>query len=360
MVRHTQATVRLGAIVQNLDCAKKYAPAAKVMAVIKADAYGHGAIEVAQVLQDRVPAFAVAMMDEAVQLRDAGITRPILVLQGSSSYADVAEAAARDFWLMLHSRQQVERVLGSDIYQPVRVWVKADTGMHRLGLDVTELDVVIKDLSASENVHQDIVLCTHLACADELQNPTTRRQVKCIRDVAANHSLPLSIANSAAIMAWPEAHAEWNRPGIMLYGSNPLGESTLAAADLVPAMTVSSEIISIKQLSAGDGVGYGLNWVADRPSTIGTVAIGYADGYPRHAPNGTPVLVNGQRVPLVGTVSMDMLTVDLSELDGVETGAPVELWGQNLLVNEVASHAGTIGYELLAGLTGRVPITYIP
>lgn len=360
MTRHTHATVRLDAIVQNLESARSYAPDANIIAVIKANAYGHGAIEVAHALQDRVPAFAVAFMDEAVELRDAGITRPILVLQGTNKVADVAEAAANDFWLMLHSRQQVERVLQSDTTSAVKVWVKADTGMHRLGLGLADLGSVLKDLSASKNVQKDIVLCTHLASADELQNPMTRRQVNLIREVATNHRLPLSIANSAAIMAWPEAHAEWNRPGIMLYGSNPLAQSTLAAADLVPAMTMSSEIISIQQLATGDGVGYGLTWVADKPSTIGTVAIGYGDGYPRHAPNGTPVLVNGQRVPLVGTVSMDMLTVDLSQLEDVETGDPVELWGQNLSVNEVASHAGTIGYELLAGLTGRVPITYLP
>jgi len=330
------------------------------MAVVKANAYGHGAVEVAQALQDRVSAFAVAFMDEAVELRDAGITRPILVLQGTNSVADVAEAAARDFWLMLHSRSQVGRVLRSNTSKAVRVWVKTDTGMHRLGLDLTEVDAVLEDLSASANVQQGIVLCTHLACADELQNPMTSRQVSRFREVAANYRLPLSIANSAAIMSWPQTHAEWNRPGIMLYGSNPLGLSAGSASDLVPAMSINSEIISIKQLGAGDGVGYGLNWVADRPTRVGTVAIGYADGYPRHAPNGTPVLVNGQRVPLVGRVSMDMLTVDLSELEAVEIGAPVELWGQQLSVDEVASHAGTIGYELLAGLSGRVPITYIP
>lgn len=358
-MRPTKATVRLGAITHNLEVARRFAPAAKIMAVIKANAYGHGAIEVARALQAAVPAFAVAFFDEAVQLRDAGISRPILVLQGTTGLADVAEAAAKDFWLMLHSRQQVDRVLCSDMTKPVQVWVKADTGMHRLGFALTELDNICEELSASPNVQQEVVLCTHLACADDLANPMTRQQVNQLRAYAAKRSLPLSIANSAAIMCWPESHAEWNRPGYMLYGNSPFGYSGGHTADLVPAMTMASEIMAIREISPGDGVGYGLNWLAQRHSRIGTISIGYADGYPRHAPSGTPVLVNGQRVPLAGRVSMDMISVDLTDLDKVKIGDPVELWGEGLSVDEVAARAGTIAYEILAGLTGRVPVTYL-
>lgn len=359
-MRPTQAIVCLGAIADNLETASRFAPDAKIMAVIKANAYGHGAIEVARALQTRVPAFAVAFFDEAVQLRDAGITRPILILQGTTGEADVAEAAAKDFWLMLHCRQQVDRVLRSDTAKPVRVWIKVDTGMHRLGLAATELGHVCEELSASANVQPEMVLCSHLACADELANPITRQQVNQLHEYAAKHSLPLSIANSAAIMCWPETHADWNRPGYMLYGNSPLGSFGGAKPGLVPAMTMTSEILTIRELSLGDGTGYGLNWVAQKHSKVGTISIGYADGYPRHAPSGTPVLVNGQRVPLVGRVSMDMISVDLTALDKVEIGAPVELWGPGLSVNEVAACAGTIGYEILAGLTGRVPLTYRP
>lgn len=358
-MRHTKAIVRFSAITRNLEIAQQLAPGSNIVAVIKANAYGHGAVEVARHLQDLVPAFAVAFIDEAVELRDAGIELPILVLQGTTTDADVAEAAAKNFWLMLHNRQQVERVLRSDTGKPVGVWIKADTGMHRLGMDLPALDGVIETLSASANVQPGMVLCSHLACADDPDNPMTGQQVDKLRAVGEKYKLPLSIANSAGIIAWPEAHAEWNRPGYMLYGNSPMISSVEEATGLVPAMSMTSEIVAIKELSPGDGVGYGLNWIAQKPSRLGTVSIGYADGYPRHAPNGTPVLVNGKRVPLVGTVSMDMISVDLTDVEQVEVGDQVELWGENLAVNEVASCAGTIGYELLSGLTGRVPITCI-
>jgi alanine racemase len=250
--------------------------------------------------------------------------------------------------------------LHSGTIKPVRVWIKADTGMHRLGMKLAELDDVLNRLMTAENVHSDITLCTHLACADDLNNPVTLQQVNLIREYAGKYNLPLSIANSAGIMAWPQSHAEWNRPGYMLYGNSPLGLSPDDATELLPAMTLTSQIISIKELLAGDGVGYGLNWVAKQPTKVATISIGYADGYPRHARNGTPVLVNGQRTDLVGTVSMDMITVDLTDVDDVDPDSSVELWGADLPVNEVASCAGTIGYELLTGLTGRLPISYLP
>ncbi len=327
------------------------------MAVIKANAYGHGVIEVARELQNKVPAFAVAFFDEAVQLRDAGITQPILILQGSTSQADVAEAAAREFWLMLHSRQQVEWVLHANTAKPVQVWIKADTGMHRLGLVANELEDVCESLSASSNVQEGMVLCSHLACADELSNPLTREQIKVTRTYASKFGLDISLANSAGIISWPQSHAEWNRPGYMLYGNTPMQSQQGPA--LIPAMSMESEIISVRQLEAGDGLGYGQTWMASKAAKIGTIPIGYGDGYPRHAANGTPVLVNGHRVPLVGRVSMDMISVDLSGLEHADVGDPVELWGTRLSVNEVALSASTIGYELLAGLTSRVPRSYI-
>jgi len=327
------------------------------MAVIKANAYGHGVIEVARELQNKVPAFAVAFFDEAVQLRDAGITQPILILQGSTSQADVAEAAAREFWLMLHSRQQVEWVLHANTAKPVQVWIKADTGMHRLGLVANELEDVCESLSASSNVQEGMVLCSHLACADELSNPLTREQIKVTRTYASKFGLDISLANSAGIISWPQSHAEWNRPGYMLYGNTPMQSQQGPA--LIPAMSMESEIINTRELEAGEGLGYGHSWVASKASKVGTIPIGYGDGYPRHAANGTPVLVNGYRVPLVGKVSMDMISVDLSGLEHADVGDPVELWGTRLSVNEVALSASTIGYELLAGLTSRVPRSYI-
>lgn len=365
-MRPTTATIRLADIASNYQLAKRLAPGSQSIAVIKANAYGHGMLKVAQFLQDMVPVFAVATVDEAVQLRDAGISKPILILQGAGRASDLSEAVARDFWLVLHQQQQIDWVMSAKLSGPVRVWVKVDTGMHRLGFSPDAVDSICDDLYSSPNVQPGLVLCTHLACADDMDDPMTREQVKVIRSCSGKHNSYLSIANSAGILYWPETHAKWNRPGYMLYGLCPTG----AFGDhshglpnglpngLRPAMTMNSEIIAIRNLVPGDGVGYGHDWVAKRHSTIGTIAIGYGDGYPRHAPSGTPVLVNGQRVPLAGRVSMDAISVDLTDIENVKAGDLAELWGQNLSVNEVASFAGTIGYEILAGLTGRVPLLH--
>jgi alanine racemase len=358
LMRPTSATVNLSNIAHNYQLACRLSSASQCIAVIKANAYGHGLVKVAQYLQDRVPAFAVAFMDEAIELRDAGISKPILVLQGATHAGDLSEAAARNFWLVLHQQRQIDWVLSANLPNPVRVWLKVDTGMHRLGIAPRVIDQVCADLCSSGNIQGELVLCTHLACADELENPLTREQVRVIRSFGSQHNLALSIANSAGILYWPECHAEWNRPGYMLYGLNPTGSFDGNTSGLRPAMTMNSEIMAIRDLAPGEGVGYGLDWIAKRHSKIGTIAMGYGDGYPRHAPNGTPVLVNGQRVPLTGRVSMDAISVDLTDLENVQVGDPVELWGQNLLVDEVASVAGTIGYEILAGLTGRVPLVY--
>jgi len=357
-MRPTKATIRLGDIVQNYQVASHLAPASRSIAVIKANAYGHGVLEVARTLQPLVPVFAVALMEEAFQLRDAGINRPILVLQGPSDAADIGKSAEKDFWLLLHQQQQIDWLLSAETPGPVNAWLKVDTGMHRLGFTTQELERLCADLHASPNVHNEMVLCTHLACADDLENPMTSEQVRLIRSCSHEHNLSVSIANSAGILFWPQSHAAWNRPGYMLYGLCPTGAFDGGPHGLRPAMTMSSEIIAIRHVKPGEGVGYGQDWVAGRHSTIGTIPIGYGDGYPRHAPSGTPVLVNGKRVALTGRVSMDAISVDLTDHETVEVGDPVELWGQNLSVNELAAIAGTIGYELLAGLTGRVPTFY--
>lgn len=357
-MRPTSAIVRLNAITENFRIACRLAPGSQNVAVIKANAYGHGAVEVARALQDEASAFAVAFLEEAVQLRDAGITQPVLILQGTMGDENVGEAAAMGFWLMLNNRQQIDRVLSSKPTRPVRAWLKVETGMHRLGLEPEEVSSACEALSASDNIQPDLVLCTQLACADDLASPVTKQQVNRLRSFAAKHKLSLSMANSAAIMAWPESHAQWNRPGYMLYGNSPFTAAESSNEGLLPAMTLESEIIAIQDVEPGEGVGYGLNWVAQRQSRVGIIAIGYGDGYPRHAPGGTPVLVNGARVPLAGRVSMDMISVDLTDHHGAKIGDSVELWGKNLSVNEVAAVAGTIGYELLAGLTGRLLRVY--
>ncbi len=359
-MRPTKAIVSLRALGENLKIAANRSPGSSNVAVVKANGYGHGARAIASALEPDVDAFAVAFMDEAVELREAGILRPVLILEGCDHRQEVEEAAARDFWLMTHSRRQVDWIQSARLKKPVSAWIKIDTGMHRLGFDREETGQVVRSLAGSENVDSSMVLCTHLSCADDSESAETARQIEEFQGLARPYRLPVSIANSAGILYWPGSHAQWNRPGYMLYGNSPGGESEIGAEGLQPAMQVISEVVAVRQLSIGEAVGYGQRWRATRPSVIATVPIGYADGYPRHAPDGTPVLVRGQRSPLVGTVSMDMITVDVTDVEGIKVGDQVELWGSHLSVNEVAACAGTIGYELLAGLTGRVPITYRP
>ncbi len=356
MFRKTEALIDLDAIRENYSLACALAPRSRNIAVIKADAYGHGILAVAEALQSDVRAFAVAIIDEAIELREAGITVPLLVLEGVDSTDAIDIAVAKGLSLVVHSEEQVSLMQHARLSAPVSIWLKVDTGMHRLGLPPTQLATVIDRLA---DCACDVsVICTHLACADDLASDATREQIDVFLTCTSGQGLPLSIANSAGILAWPESHADWNRPGYMLYGDLPMASDIETARDLQPAMMLRSEIIAIREITAGAAVGYGARWQASRPSRIATVACGYADGYPRHAPNGTPTLVNGQVAPLVGAVSMDMITVDLTEHQNVVVGDSVELWGRGVSVNDVATRSGTIGYELLTGVTQRVPRKY--
>ncbi len=354
--RKTEALVDLDAIRDNYALACALAPQSQNIAVIKADAYGHGMLRVAEALQSLAPAFAVAIIDEALELREAGFSAPLLVLEGVNSVAACESAAANDLSLVVHSHEQASDLLEADPGAQISIWLKVDTGMHRLGVSPDDLVPVLDRLQAGG---QDVsVLFTHLASADDVASDTTREQIEIFHACTSGLNLPLSISNSAGILAWSESHAEWNRPGYMLYGNSPMASELETAKGLQPAMTLRSEIIAIREVSPGESVGYGGLWTAERSSTIATVAAGYADGYPRHAPNGTPTQVNGKVAPLVGTVSMDMLTIDLSDHEDVAVGDPVELWGRGISVGEVAAMAGTIGYELLTGVTARVPRSY--
>jgi alanine racemase len=356
MQRKTAATIDQKAIRANYSLALSLAPMSKAVAVIKADAYGHGLLPVASALRDLAPMFGVATIDEALELREAGISNAILVLEGVTTGAACETAKAHDLVLMVHALEQVDMMTAAS----GSAWVKVDTGMHRLGINAADLADVLQRLQKGDvNVE---AVCTHLACAEELDNTATTEQIAEFTRCTAGHELPLSIANSAAIIGWPDSLTEWVRPGIMVYGVSPIASDVEAVRSLRPAMTFASEIIAIREVPTGDSVGYGARWTADRPSLIATVAAGYADGYPRHASNGTPVYVGGELMPLVGSVSMDMITVDvtgLASLAGLAIGDPVELWGCNNPVSEVARCAGTISYELLAGVTSRVPRIYV-
>jgi alanine racemase len=352
MHRKTVAYIDQRAIQSNYSLALSLAPEARAVAVIKADAYGHGLLPVATALKDLAPMFGVATIDEALELRDAGISNAILVMEGVTTSDACELASAHDLVLMVHNLRQVEMMTKS----PASAWVKVDTGMHRLGISATELVAVLERLRlGGANVE---AVCTHLACADELDNEMTADQIADFARCTAQCDLPLSIANSAATIAWPDSHTDWIRPGIMIYGVSPFTSDVKDVRNLRPAMTFASEIIAIREISVGDSVGYGARWTAERPSVIATVAAGYADGYPRHAPNGTKVFVGDKLMPLVGTVSMDMITVDVTDHASPAIGDPVELWGGNIAVSEVARCAGTISYELLAGVTSRVPRLY--
>ena len=352
MRRKTAAYIDREAIRCNFSAAGSFAPDAKVVAVIKADAYGHGILPVAEALQDLAPMFGVATIDEALALRDAGIDNAILVMEGVTTADDCEAAAAQDVVLMVHTREQVAMMAG----RSASAWIKVDTGMHRLGIKSADLADTLKQLRDGGVDVQ--VVCTHLACAEEPARAATEKQLSEFAQYTAEIGLPLSVANSAAIIAWPDSRADWVRPGIMLYGVSPFANDDESVRKLRPAMTLSSEIIAIREIPSGDSVGYGARWTANRTSVIATVAVGYADGYPRHAPNGTPVSINGEVMPLAGSVSMDMITVDVTDHSGVAIGDLVELWGSNVSVNEVAERAGTIGYELLTGVTARVPRIY--
>ncbi len=356
MHRKTEALIDLEAIRENYTLACNLAPGSKSIAVIKGNGYGHGMVRVAEALQGMAPALAVATLDETLELRAAGILLPLLVLEGANTTEACDMAAAQNITLTVNSELQVTRLLEAQTTASLPLWLKVDTGMHRLGLPPGDVTAVLERLRAAGR--EVAVASTHLACADELASDATQRQVELFRSCTDGLEIQLSISNSAGILAWPDSHADWNRPGYMLYGASPIVDEVETASGLRAAMTFRSEIIAIREIHAGESVGYGARWTATRRSKIATVAVGYADGYPRHAPNGTPTLINGQIAPLVGTVSMDMITVDVTGHDRIAVGDTVELWGENIAVNDVADKCDTIGYELLTQVSSRVPRSY--
>ncbi len=353
MARPAKARLNLEALRHNIAHARALAPQSKIMAVVKANAYGHGAVVIAQTLQPLADALAVACIDEALELRAAGISAPILLLEGFFEADEVHIAAAENFWLCIDNEWQLNVLEQEKLQQPVQVWLKIDTGMHRLGFAPELSSDAYKRLKSSANVLDEIVLCTHFASADDLLSDQTQEQLDVFNNTC--EALPglRSAANSPGLLGWPESHFDWVRPGYMLYGNSPLAIQHDNAQALRPVMTLSSTIISLHEVKPGESVGYGATWTAQQPSRIATVTIGYGDGYPRLARNGTPVLVNGQRASLAGRVSMDMITIDVTHLPDVKIGDEVILWGDGLPLAEVAACAGTIGYELTTRMPAR-------
>ncbi|MBI5782068.1 MAG: alanine racemase [Rhodocyclales bacterium] len=346
-MRPSCATIDLDALRANYLLAKRLANG-HTLAVVKADAYGHGAIACAKALEPLADGFAVAFLEEAIPLRTAGIRSPIVLLEGAFDPGELEAAAELDLWPVVHHEAQL-RMLEFAPRRPRRVWVKINSGINRTGFAPQQAAHVWRRLQALPDLEPPVWM-THFACADDPSSAMTLEQIRRFHGGVAALPGETSLANSAALLAWPQARGDWARPGILLYGGNPLlaGADPGEAASLQPVMHLTSKVFATRWLAPGEALGYGATFIAERPTRVGLVAIGYADGYPRHAPTGTPVAVGGWRTRLLGRVSMDMLTVDLTSLpEDVGLGAPVELWGQTVSVDEVARAAGTISYELL-------------
>lgn len=355
MSRATRAEINLHALQHNLQVSRSHT-AARQMAIIKANGYGHGIVDVARALA-AADAFGVATVEEGITLREAGIHQPIVLLEGIQRAQECLLTHAYKLDCVVYHQHQVELIKHTS--KPMRLWLKLDTGMHRLGFSAREFQQALTALSALAHVEQPVKLMTHLACADDRESGMTVEQIALFdiyTQAFAHHEK--TIANSAGILAWPSSHRDWVRPGIMLYGVSPFITGNGIEHDLQAVMTLRSELIAINELKMGDSVGYGASYRCTQDMRVGVVSIGYGDGYPRHAPTGTPVLVNGQQVPLIGRVSMDMITVDLSGVPQAKVADPVVLWGEGLPVEVIAERAGTIAYELLCGVTQRVPMSY--
>jgi len=336
----------------NLRAARSCAAAARLFAVVKANAYGHGLARARRGLA-AADGFAVLTLEEAANLRQMGVEQPILLLEGIFGADEIATCAELDLWPVLHHAGQLDWLRRQPPARPIQVFLKFDSGMHRLGFPLAEHAAVVARARNLPGV-AGVTLMTHFAQADEAAGVGWQLQ-PFLREVAG-HGLPWSSANSAALLRYPETLGAWARPGLMLYGASPFADASAGQLGLRPAMTLQSEIIGVQTLQAGEGLGYGQLFRAERPMRVGVVACGYADGYPRHALTGTPVLVNGRRSRTLGRVSMDMLCVDLSECADAGVGSPVVLWGEGLPVEAVAAAAGTSSYELLCALAARVPV----
>ena len=353
------ATVDLSAVRHNLQRVRAYAPQSRVMAAIKADAYGHGAIPVARTLAEAgVDAFAVACLEEAVTLREAGIATRIALLEGVLSRDEAEEAARLQLEIVIHDRWQLDLLASLPATIAVTVWFKLDSGMHRLGFPLAQVPALQAALSAQPN-WQLAGWITHLACADDRDSGMTVAQIGAFEAAMRGVPGPRSIANSAGLIAWPQARVDWVRPGLMLYGASPMPGTVGAELGLAPAMTVASRLIAVHEIAAGETIGYGATYRCPETMRVGVVAVGYADGVHRILPTGAPVLIHDRRVPIIGRVSMDMITVDLRALPQAAVGDAVTLWGAGLPVEEVATWAGTLAYELFCGLTNRVHYRYV-
>lgn len=352
MARPLRAAISLGALRHNYAQAKAAASRSRVLAVVKANGYGHGVERVARALAD-ADGLGILELDKAVRLRESGFEREILLLEGFFDASELSVIAAARLATVIHSDEQIRMLHAAPPPSPLDVYLKINTGMNRLGVMPAVAKAALERIRES-GAARSVTLMTHFANADGPEGVT--EAMRRFNAATEGLDLPRSLANSAAIFAHPETHADSVREGIALYGATPFANRSAEDLGLKPAMTLASELIAIRDLAPGDTVGYGATFRADRPTRLGVVACGYADGYPRHAPSGTPVVVGGVRTRTVGRVSMDMITVDLGPVSHARVGTSVTLWGEGLPIDEVAVSAGTVGYELMCALAPRVPV----
>lgn len=358
MKRAAFARINLAHLNHNLATIQKVVKQSKVMAVVKADAYGHGMLHVCKSLKD-VDAFAVAFMNEAMELRESGIQKPIVVLQGFSNAEDLNNAITHNIKVVIHHQEQIKILRTHSSTVNLNVLMKIDTGMHRLGFAVDDFPSALEEVQSILSEQSNIAFMTHLACADEVENSATQQQLEQFDLVVKNLPFEQSIANSAGVLAWPDSHRHWVRPGLVLYGANPIEAQHVSEfVDLRAVMSLYAPLISIKKCKKGEKIGYGGDFSCPDDMLIGIIAIGYADGYPRHLRHAPNVRIGDQFAPLVGRVSMDMIAVDLEGVD-VQIGELAELWGESVAVTEVAKHAETISYELLCAAGNAVEKIYI-
>jgi alanine racemase len=350
MNNRAQALIDLSALKHNLQCVKTLAPQQSVLAMIKADAYGHGLVRVARAL-NKADAFGIACLDEAAILREHHFAQPLVLMSGVASTIELDRALNFECGIVVHHPNQLKVLQKHILKNRLQVWLKIDTGMHRLGVAPEEIEHVYKQLQKFPIVKKPLILMTHLASADNLKKKTTQTQLDYFQQLTTGLVGDKSIANSAAIMSWPQAHANWVRPGLMLYGMSPFGKVN---NNLKPVMTLQANLIAINSLKKGDAVGYGGISTCPEDMPVGVVSIGYGDGYPRYAKPGTPVLINGVSCPLLGRVSMDMITVDLRPCPQAKMGDIATLWGRGLPAEEIAIWCDTIPYTLTCGVTQRV------
>lgn len=356
MARPTIAHIDLNALSYNFQTVKSYAKSSSIMAVVKADGYGHGVAPIAKALLE-ADAFAVAFLDEAIELRESGIIKPIVLLEGLFDTTELPIACKYQLEIVVHQAQQVAMLESYQGKSTFTVWLKLDTGMHRIGVEAAEFISLYQRLTLLDSV-VEIRLMSHFACADQTSTKETNQQIAAFNKVTAGIKSPVSLANSAALIAYPQTHRDWVRPGLILYGASPFSDSLQHIPTLKPVMTMKSSLIAIREVKQGEAVGYGGNWIAKQNTSIGTIAIGYADGYPRALPSGTPALIRGKTVELAGRVSMDMISVDLTNCPEATLGDEVILWGKGLPIEKIAAYAGTISYEILTGVSQRVPRIY--